>query len=154
MQFQAQVDVYNSRDAEAFAARYDENATVIGPDGTVMMSRRDGISSVHREPFTQSPDCTPRSAFVSMPTTGWSSKTTSVASTSKACPRPMRVPVVYHVADGGIDRSQTKRGRSSTLRCLQGDRPGAEVPVTVDDAQARRPRLHPRGEIGRLGRAD
>jgi hypothetical protein len=53
---QAQVDAYNARDGEAFANCYDEDATVIGPDGTVMMTGRDANASVYGQFFAQSPD--------------------------------------------------------------------------------------------------
>jgi uncharacterized protein (TIGR02246 family) len=51
-----QIDAYNRRDVDGFAACYAENATVVQPDGTLLATGRDEIRARYGELFQQSPD--------------------------------------------------------------------------------------------------
>jgi hypothetical protein len=103
---QAQVDAYNARDAEAFAECYDESATVIGPDGSVMMTGRDAISGVYGQLFAQSPDL-----HLEMGTRlsagDWVVDEEDVSGVDfEGMPPAMHALIVYHVTEGRIDRAQ------------------------------------------------
>ena len=53
---QAQVDAFNARDAEAFTALYHSDATLLGPDGNVMMQGHAAINGMYAQLFAQSPE--------------------------------------------------------------------------------------------------
>jgi hypothetical protein len=53
---QAQVDGFNARDAAAFTACYHPEATVVGPDGNVMVEGSEAINALYAKVFAQSPD--------------------------------------------------------------------------------------------------
>ena len=53
---QAQVDAFNARDAAAFTSLYHSDATLVGPDGNVMLQGRDAINGMYTQLFAQSPD--------------------------------------------------------------------------------------------------
>jgi hypothetical protein len=103
---QAQVDAYNARDVEAFAACYDENATVIAPDGSVMMSGRDAITSIYAQLFSQSPDL--HVALGTRLSAGdWVVDEEDVSGIDfEGMPPAMHALIVYRVTDGLIDRAQ------------------------------------------------
>ncbi|MEO8827955.1 SgcJ/EcaC family oxidoreductase [Lapillicoccus sp.] len=103
---QAQVDAYNARDAEAFANCYSESATVIGPDGSVMMTGRDAIASVYGQLFAQSPDL-----HVEIGTRisagDWVVDEEDASGINfEGMPPAMHALIVYHVSEGRIDRAQ------------------------------------------------
>lgn len=103
---QAQVDAYNARDAEAFANCYGESATVIGPDGSVMMTGREAITSVYGQLFAQSPDL--RVEIGTRIVAGdWVVDEEDVSGINfEGMPAAMHALIVYHVKDGYIDRAQ------------------------------------------------
>lgn len=51
-----QIDAYNRRDADGFAACYADNAKVVGLDGSLLASGRDEIRARYGELFEQSPN--------------------------------------------------------------------------------------------------
>jgi hypothetical protein len=53
---QTQVDAYNARDAVAFTACYHPEATIVGPDGEVMVEGSEAINALYADLFAQSPD--------------------------------------------------------------------------------------------------
>lgn len=53
---QTQVDAYNARDAVAFTACYHPEATIVGPDGEVMVEGSEAINALYAGLFAQSPD--------------------------------------------------------------------------------------------------
>jgi putative hydrolase of HD superfamily len=103
---QTQVDAYNARDAAAFANCYAEGATVIGPDGSVMMTGREAIASVYGQLFAQSPDLHVEIGS-RLGAGDWIVDEEDVSGvTFEGMPPTMHALIVYHVADGRIDRAQ------------------------------------------------
>jgi uncharacterized protein (TIGR02246 family) len=103
---QSQVDAYNARDAAAFASYYDENATVIAPDGSLVASGRGAISSMYGQLFAESPDL-----HVEISTRlvagAWVVDEEEVSGVSFGnMPPSMHALIVYHVTEGRIDRVQ------------------------------------------------
>jgi uncharacterized protein (TIGR02246 family) len=103
---QGQVAAFNARDAEAFTACYSSDATLVGPDGNVMMQGHDAITGMYAQLFAQSPDL--HVDVLSRMTVGnW------VVDEEKCSgfvfdgfPSDLHTVVVYQVGDGVIVRSQ------------------------------------------------
>ena len=53
---QAQVDAYNARDIDAFAAAYDADVVITDATGRAIMSGQDAIREEYGEMFEASPD--------------------------------------------------------------------------------------------------
>lgn len=103
---QTQVDAYNGRDADAFANCYHENATVVGPDGSVMMTGRDAIASVYGQLFAQSPDLHVEIS-TRLSAGDWVVDEEEASGINfEGMPAAMHALIVYHITEGRIDRSQ------------------------------------------------
>ena len=96
----AQLEAYNGRDVEAFVACYAAGVLVEDGAGTPLMRGRDALRAEYGPFFEAAPDLRVEilhririGAYVidEERITGWE-------------PQPVRAVVVYHVADGLIDR--------------------------------------------------
>jgi uncharacterized protein (TIGR02246 family) len=103
---QAQVDAFNARDAAAFTACYHPEATVVGPDGNVMVEGVNAINALYAQLFAQSPDL-----HVNIPNRisigDWVIDEEEASGfVFEGFPPDMHAAVIYRVSDGLIMRSQ------------------------------------------------
>ena len=103
---QAQVDAFNARDADAFTALYHPEATVVGPDGNVMVAGSEAINGLYTQLFAQSPDL-----HVDIPariTIGdWVIDEEDASGfVFEGFPSDLHAVVIYQVSDGLVVRSQ------------------------------------------------
>lgn len=103
---QGQVDAFNARDVEAFTACYSSDATLVGPDGNVMMQGHEAISGMYAQLFARSPDL--HVNVVSRMTVGnWVVDEEECSGfVFDGFPSDLHSVVVYQVSDGLIVRSQ------------------------------------------------
>lgn len=103
---QAQVDAFNARDAAAFTALYHSDATLVGPDGNVMMQGTEAINGMYTQLFARSPDL--HVNVVSRMTVGdWVVDEEECSGfVFDGFPSDLHSVVIYQVNDGLIVRSQ------------------------------------------------
>ncbi len=103
---QAQVDAYNARDAVAFTACYHPEATVVGPDGDVMVEGSEAINALYTKLFAQSPEMhVDISTRISIG--DWVIDEEEASGlVFEGSPTDMHAVVIYRVRDGLIVRAQ------------------------------------------------
>ncbi len=103
---QEQVDAFNARDVERFAACYADEAIIVGPDGAVMVQGRPAIQEYYGDPFQRSPELhaeIPTRIAVGDVVIDEERVSGVVA---EGWPSSLHAAAAYHVTDGKIDRVQ------------------------------------------------
>ena len=103
---QQQVEAYNARDAERFAACYADDARVLGPDGSVMVDGKAAIRQFYATLFGQSPQL--QVQIVARMVVGDFVIDEEQASglVFEGIPPQLHAAAVYRVADGKITQAQ------------------------------------------------
>ena len=103
---QAQVDAFNARDAAAFTACYHPEATVVGPDGNVMVEGSEAINALYAKVFAQSRDLHVN-ILARISIGDWVIDEEGASGfVFEGFPTDMHAVVIYRVSDGLIVRSQ------------------------------------------------
>lgn len=97
-----QVDAYNARDLDALLDCYSRDAIVEDATGKIAMRGREAMRRTYDELFSESPDL--QAEIITRIRVGEYVIDEEVVTGRRGSSEPVRVAVVYHVANGVIDR--------------------------------------------------